>query len=250
MSPESRRDPKIDFSKLSGDALGAMQAAADDMIAVLEEAAAAEKHILIDILNSVENEPFTAWQHYPPGDVQDKKNGAVWFYHAHSEDDGDRPWQEHGHFHAFVYTEHVDEKTKPLALPPEPDFDRGGLCHLIAISFDSAGTPVRVFTTNRWVTNEWLYPAGKVIKLLDKFVLETEKFPLTTRWLMAAMKLFRPQIEWSLEARDEALKEVRLKDPDGFSENQDYEVLSSFAFDLAGQIDAVELALAQQAKQR
>ncbi len=222
-----------------------MQSAADEMIGVLEEAASEGKHILIDILNATDGEPFTEWQHYPPGDVQDKQKGAVWFYHAHAEDDGDRPWDEHGHFHTFVYTERVTEGTEPIALPPEPDFEKGGLCHLIAISFDKAGTPVRVFTTNRWVANEWMYPAGEVIRLIDKFILETDKFPLTTRWLMAAMQLFRPQIEWSLHARDEALAEIREKNPDGFAENQDYEVLSSFPFDLAGQIEAVEAALAR-----
>lgn len=243
MPSVERRDPIVDFTNLSSAELQSMQAASDDMIAVLEEAATQGKHILIDILNAKSDEPFTVWQHYPPGDVQDKKNGAVWFYHAHAEDDGDRPWDEHGHFHTFVYTEHVRDGLEPIALPPEPDFEKGGLCHLIAISFDNAGTPVRVFTTNRWVAAEWLYPADEVIRLIDKFVLETEKFPLTTRWLMAAMKLFRPQIEWSLRERDAALEQIRQSDPDGFAENQDYEVLSSFPFDLAGQIDAVEAAM-------
>lgn len=238
-----RRDPKIDFSSLSETELSSMQAAADDMISVLEEAAEKGKHILIDILNASNDEPFTEWQHYPPGDVQDKKKGAVWFYHAHAEDDGDRPWDEHGHFHTFVYTEHVQDGVEPIALPAEPDFDKGGLCHLIAVSFDNAGTPVRVFTTNRWVADEWMYPADEVIGLIDKFVIETEKFPLTSRWLMAAMKLFRPQIEWSLRERDAALAQIRAKDPESFSENQDYEVLSSFPFDLGGQIEAVENAL-------
>ena len=244
MTSVERRDPTINFAALPKEQLYSMQSAADEMIGVLEEAAAEGRHILIDILNATDGEPFTEWQHYPPGDVQDKINGAVWFYHAHAEEDGDRPWDEHGHFHTFVYTERVSEGTDPIALPPEPNFEKGGLCHLIAISFDNAGAPVRVFTTNRWVADEWMYPAGEVIRLIDKFVLETDKFPLTTRWLMAAMQLFRPQIEWSLRERDAALAEIRQKDPEGFAENQAYEVLSSFPFDLAGQIDAVEAALA------
>lgn len=246
MSHSKRNDPAIDFSALADDELRAMQVAADEMIGVLEEAAGAGNHILIDVLGAAGDKPFTEWQHYPPGDVQDKNNGAVWFYHAHAEDDGDRPWDEHGHFHTFVYTEHVAEGIEPIALPPKPDFEKGGLCHLIAISFDRAGTPVRVFTTNRWVANEWLYPADEAIRLLDNFVLEPEKFALTTRWLMAAMKLFRPQIEWSLRERDRALEQLKQQDPEGFSENQDHEVLSSFPFDLAGQIDAIEAAIAMR----
>ena len=240
-----RRDPTIDFSSLSKAEIAAMQAAADEMIGVLEEAAEQEKHILIDILNAANDEPFTEWEHYPPGDVQDRDNGALWFYHAHAKDDGDRPWDEHGHFHTFVYSEHVQDGVQPIALPSDPDYEKGGLCHLIAISFDNNGAPVRVFTTNRWVAAEWLYPADEVIRLLDKFVVETKKFPLTTRWLMAAMKLFRPQIEWSLRERDAVLEQVRADDPEGFSENENYEVLSSFPFDLAGQIDALENSRAE-----
>lgn len=243
MPSGEHRDPEIDFSILTDAELQRLQAAADEMIGVLEEAAAEGKHILIDILNATEGTPFTEWQHYPPGDVRDKENGALWFYHAHAEDDGDRPWDEHGHFHTFVFTEHVSQAVESLALPAEPDIEKGGLCHLVALSFDKAGTPIRVFTTNRWVADEWMYPAETVIELLDKFVIETEKYPLTTRWLMAALQLFRPQIEWSLRERDRELKRIRIENPTNFSENQDFEVLSSFPFDLARQIEAVEEAL-------
>ena len=197
MNISVRDNPTIDFSKLPREKLLSMQAAADEMIAVLEEAAEQGRHILIDILNSTAPDPFTTWEHYPPGDVRDKNKGAVWFYHAHTEDEAARPWKEHGHFHLFVYSEHVKEGVEPIALPPNPDFEKGGLCHLVAISFDPGGTPVRVFTTNRWVAVEWQYPAQEVIRLLDYFELDNEEYALTTRWLMAALKLFRPQIEWS-----------------------------------------------------
>ena len=53
MASIERRDPEIDFTHLSQAELGRMQVAADDMIAVLEQAAAEGRHILIDILNSV-----------------------------------------------------------------------------------------------------------------------------------------------------------------------------------------------------
>lgn len=239
-----RDNPEIDFSAIPRDRLLAMQAAADQMIAVLEEAAEEQKHILIDVLNATAPEAFTQWQHYPPGDIHDRDNGALWFYHAHSEDEAARPWNEHGHFHLFVYTEHVKEGVEPIALPPEPDWELGGLCHLVAISFDQAGTPMRIFTTNRWVAMEWQYPAEEVIRLLDHFVIENEEFALTSRWLMAALKLFRPQIEWSLRERDKVIAKLREKDPEGFSEDESIEVLSSFPFDLGSQIDAIETALA------
>lgn len=238
-----RENTTIDFKALPRENLLAMQNAADDMIAVLEKAAEQEKHILIDVLNATAPEAFTQWQHYPPGDVHDRKKGALWFYHAHSDDVSERPWAEHGHFHMFVWTEHVQEGVEPIALPPEPDHKLGGLCHLVAISFDQSGTPMRIFTVNRWVAQEWQYPAEEVIRLLDKFDLDNEEFALTTKWLVAALKLFRPQIEWSLRERDKAIARMREKDPEGFSEDEDIEVLSSFPFDLGAQIDAIEEAL-------
>jgi hypothetical protein len=243
MNINVRDNPEIDFSAIPRDRLLTMQAAADEMISVLEDAAEHDKHILIDVLNATKPDAFTQWQHYPPGDVHDKKRGALWFYHAHSEDEAARPWSEHGHFHLFVYSEHVKEGVEPIALPPEPDWERGGLCHLVAISFDHAGTPMRIFTTNRWVAVEWQYPAEEVIRLLDYFGLDNEEFALTSRWLVAALKLFRPQIEWSLLERDKAIDKLREKDPEGFSEDKNVEVLSSFPFDLASQIDAIETAL-------
>lgn len=240
-----RDNPQIDFKKLPRADLLAMQGAADDMIAVLEQAAAEQKHILIDVLNSTTPDPFTLWQHYPPGDVHDREKGALWFYHAHSDDPEARPWSEHGHFHLFVWTEHVQEGVEPIALPPKPDFENGGLCHLVAISFDNAGTPMRIFTVNRWVAMEWQYPAEEVIRLLDFFDLDNEEYALTSRWLVAALKVFRPQIEWSLRERDRVIDKLREKDPEGFSEDEDVEVLSSFPFDLGAQIDAIEDALAK-----
>lgn len=244
MNVTVRDNPEIDFSAISHDRLLAMQAAADQMITVLEEAAEQQKHILIDVVNTTAPDAFTQWQHYPPGDIHDREKGALWFYHAHSEDKAARPWSEHGHFHLFVYTEHVREGVEPIALPPEPDMELGGLCHLVAISFDQAGTPMRIFTTNRWVAMEWQYPADEVIRLLDYFEIENEEFALTSRWLMAALKLFRPQIEWSLRERDKVIEKLREKDPEGFSEDETIEVLSSFPFDLGSQIDSIEAALA------
>jgi hypothetical protein len=238
-----RENPTIDFKALPRKDLLAMQRAADDMIAVLESAAEQEKHVLIDVLNSTAPDAFTQWQHYPPGDVRDRDKGAVWFYHAHADEGSGRPWDEHGHFHMFVYSEHVREGIQPIALPPEPDFELGGLCHLVAISFDQAGTPMQVFTVNRWVAQEWQYPAEEVIRLLDKFDLDNEEYALTTKGLMAALRLFRPQIEWSLRERDRTITLMREKNPEGFSEDRDMEVLSSFPFDLGAQIDAIEEAL-------
>ena len=237
--------PDVDLASLPRARLEDMRAAADDMIEVLQEAADSGRHILVDVLNAApEGSEFTEWEHYPPGDVHDKTNGAIWFYHAHARDEGEsRPWDEHGHFHMFVYTEKLGAGAVPLALPKERDEQKGGLCHLAAVSFDMSGAPMKIFSTNRWVADEWMYSAGDVIGLLDRFKVDNEAHALTSRWLMAALRLYRPQIEWALKERDRVLATAREKDPEGFGEDKDIEVLSAIDFDLAGQIDAIESVL-------
>ena len=61
----------------------------------------------------------------------------------------------------------------------------------VAVSFNNSGVPIQIFTVNRWVAEEWQYPADTVISLIDKFVIEQpikghEKYGLTSRWLMAS----------------------------------------------------------------
>lgn len=233
---------QLDFSQLSRAQLLAMQQAADDMMGVLQEAAEQGIHILTDVLAS-SDEAFTQWQHYPPGDVKDKKAGAIWFYHAHAEDEVARPWDEHGHFHTFIYTEHFDGADAAIALPEKIDEKKGGLTHLVAISFNKEGLPMKVFTTNRWVTDEWMYSAEETIERLDKFKIETGAHRLTSRWLVAALQLFRPQIEWSLRHRDQFIEQLKAADDKPFDADQDHEVLSAFSFDLMAQIDSIEEAL-------
>lgn len=238
----------FDVSTASKEQMSLMESGIDDMLDVLQECAEANYHVLTSVVPSSGEEPFTEWDHYPDSDVHDPQNGSIWFYHAHAaDDDGDRPWDEHGHFHLFVYTDFIEKGAEPIALPEKRDPEKGGLTHLVAISFNNAGLPTRIFTTNRWVSDEWMYPADSVIPLLDCFKIEKEKgrdkdeFSLTSRWLAACLKLYRPQVEWALIERDKKLHELKAKD-ENFAENQKYEVLSAVEFDLAQQIDAIETA--------
>ncbi len=236
---------ETDLSDVSDQHLELMQSGVNEMLEVLEESAGAGYHVLMNVLASTGDEPFVQWEHYPRGDVQDKETGSIWFYHAHGENEIARPWNENGHFHLFRYTEMLREGAEPIALPKDPDFEKGGLCHLVAVSFDPNGLPVRIFTTNRWVAGEWLYPAEDVIPLLDGFEITSEEaingkeFEFSSRWLSALLKLYRPQIEWALRERDKKIAKLKASDPD-YAENKDIEVLSAVEFDLAGQIDAIE----------
>ncbi|MGE0564439.1 MAG: hypothetical protein AB7O50_07980 [Pseudolabrys sp.] len=241
MSEPLLAPPFDDLAPLPPERRAAMRVAADELMETLEAFTRAGRHPVRDVL-AASSEAFTRWSHYPPGDVQDRGSGSLWFYHAHDESEA-RAFGEHGHFHCFSYTENLPQGAVPLALPANADHAKGGLVHLAAISFDPNGAPLRLFATNRWVTDEWMYPAADVVPLLDRFTLNDDgDFALVSRWLSAVLRLFQPQIAWLLHERDRVLAERRARDPAGFSEDESLEVTSLIAFDLDRHIAAVERA--------
>ncbi len=165
------------------------------------------------------------WRHYPDEDVYDPHSHAQYFYHTHPV--RRRAGREHGHFHTFLRAEGMPVGVAPLLLPeiavaeappppPQaPPLRRGireEVSHLVAIVVDCQGRPVRLFTTNRWVTGETWYPAGDVIRMLDRFAV-TEVGPSETlnQWLGAVFRLFRPQIAELLRLRDRAIMAWRRR---------------------------------------
>jgi hypothetical protein len=173
---------------------------------------------------------FYEWHHYPPGDVYDAETHAQFFYHAHPP--GERG-AEHGHFHCFLRPRGMPAGIVPLMLPelaiadapaapadpllaPVAQPNQGGnndkLSHLVAIGMDAGGNPVRLFTTNRWVTGETWYAAEDVVQMLDRFAIGHARpsWPLN-RWLSAMFRLFRPQMAELLRARDVAIMNWRRR---------------------------------------
>ncbi|MFC3677145.1 DUF6969 family protein [Ferrovibrio xuzhouensis] len=175
--------------------------AADIFLSVLSEAARDGRHVIIDLIGDA---PFTQLAHYPAEDVHDTRSGALYFYHAHAPED--RAGDEHGHFHCFVERSKLTSAAAPVARP-KAKYSGKQLCHLIAISIDRRGVPVELFTTNQWVTDEWLYPADEVIPLIEHFVFSDEgEMPLASRWLASFVALYRPVIAQLLRERDTALE--------------------------------------------
>ncbi len=146
---------------------------------------------------------FAQWNHYPKGDVHDgethgydRETHGQYYYRAHPSD---LRGGEHGHFHTFVRAAGMPESMQPARLPAalkRPLGDKA-LGHLIGISMDKRGHPIRLFTVDRWVTGESWYAAGDAIALLDRFAI-THAVPgwPVNRWIGAMVRLFRPQIEW------------------------------------------------------
>ena len=93
-------------------------------------------------------ETFYEWNHYPDGDVYDGNTHSQYYYHAHPAEE--RPG-EHGHFHTFIRPKGMPADIRPALVddyeaPEDPD---DALSHIVAISMDRKGFPIKLFTTNR-----------------------------------------------------------------------------------------------------
>lgn len=178
--------------------------------------------------------PAEPWTHYPAGgDVYDPTSHAQYYFHAHA--DPAEP-AEAGHFHTFLRPAGM-----PPGLEPERASDAGGhaaASHLVAVAVDRAGAPVRLFTTNRWVTDEAWHGADAAVAMLDRFVIDRpEPSWAVNRWLTALFCLYRGEMTALLQARDEALRRWRLAHPGVDAlEDRRLETLSSMRIDLAQRI--------------
>ena len=172
-----------DFARLSHAALEAMAEFGRALVDCMRAMAAAATSPLAEALQGAA--PIYEWRHYPAGDVYDPQSHAQYFYHAHPA--GERKpaeggpvegGQEHGHFHTFLRARGMPPGVSPLVMPEFGVANHGRApraslvpsapqtadgeaadpwSHLVAIAMNATGTPLRFFTTNRWVTGEtWL----------------------------------------------------------------------------------------------
>lgn len=184
---------------------------------------------------------FIEYEHFPVDDVHDAHSHAQYYYHAHRGSEG-----EHGHFHTFLRAAGMPAGVSPVPHAGGESWPDGdaALSHLIAISMDAYGDPIGLFTVNRWVTGDTWYPARDVIAMLDRFVIDhaCPSWPVN-RWIGAMLRLFRPQIEALIVARDEALAMWTRSHPgrDAF-EDRELEITSHAAISVAQQIAAVAAA--------
>jgi len=188
---------------------------------------------------------FTEWNHYPKGDVYDRETHGQYYYHAH-------PSQlragEHGHFHTFLRHKGMPKGVKPAPMTStvKRPLGKDALTHLIGISMDKRGYPIQLFSVNRWVTGETWYKAEDVIALLDLFDI-THAVPSwpTNRWVGAMINLFRPQLEWLIRERDEAIRVWQAGNPDDEAvvyEDKKLEVTSVLDISVEAQVKLVRAA--------
>ena len=201
--------------------------AAAEFLAVFQAFSAARSGLIATVMGG---EAPVAGAHYPDGDVWDQATHAQYFFHAHP--DGERHEDEVGHFHTFLGQGGMPRGLTPFVLPEmalaplklpvkekggvsmthRSARDRGVFSHLIGISVDALGTPLSLFTTNRWVTGETWYRAEDVVHMLDLFAFaEPGPTALADRWLVAVLRLLRrPIVELILE-RDAAVMDWRRR---------------------------------------
>lgn len=187
---------------------------------------------------------FYEWDHYPKGDVYDPETHAQYYYHAHP---AELRGGEHGHFHTFLRPKGMPSTIAPAPLadyaPPEGDND--ALSHLIGISMDQYGYPIRLFSTNRWVTGEVWYAADDVIDMLDLFNMDLAYPSLPVNiWITAMLRLFRPEIEDLIGRRDRAVSAWQRRNPDANAhEDRALEITAFADISVDTQIERVGRAL-------
>ena len=204
------------------------------------------------------------WRHYPAGEVYDPVCHAQYFYHRHPEPGG-KPREgspECGHFHLFLRGEGMPAGISPLLLPEaavanvrlprqSAPLRRGRsdeVCHLVAIAVDRLGEPVRLFTTNRWVTGETWYRADDVSRMLERFRPRGDHpWAIVDRWLGALVQLFEPEIAVLLHERDRAILERRWRWRSNVLEDPRLEITSSRDIDLEVRLATVEQSAAPAA---
>ena len=196
------------------------------------------------------------WRRYPEGEFYDPDSHGQYFYHHHGGGAGSPSPRscEHGHFHIFLREEGMPAGVAPLLLPelavadvalppqaaPSKRGQRDGVCHLVAIAVDSKGAPLRLFTTNRWVTGETWYRAEDVVRMLDRFVIRGEQpSPELNAWISGMVALFRPQIAALLRMRDKTIMGWRRRRRVHVFEDPRLEITSSLDIDLAARLAEV-----------
>jgi hypothetical protein len=194
---------------------------------------------------------FFEWDHYPKGDVYDNETHSQYYYHAHPPETRLAVYgAEHGHFHTFVRPKGMPKGIKPAKLPDykKSKGDNDDLSHLIGISMDRRGFPIRAFSANRWLTGEVWYKARDVIRMMDVFFMDHAypSWPVNI-WITAMFRLFRPQFEQLLIDRDTVVAQwVKDHPGDNAFENRDLEIPSHVDISVEKQIKAVQQALSNK----
>ncbi|MCH9049672.1 MAG: hypothetical protein IIA72_01075 [Proteobacteria bacterium] len=227
----------VNLRKLPVEALESMATAGEQVLECYRVLQKSNSNVVAEVLRG--QGKFYEFDHYPKGDVYDSETHSQYFYHAHREG-------EHGHFHTFLREEGMPEACRPAEQSEAPFMKERDdkISHLIAISMNHAGFPIRLFTTNRWITADNWYKADDVIKMLDRFEMDlaAPSWPVNI-WLTAMLRLFRPQIMELVRERDATVANWQKEHPDVDAfEDRGCDITSVRKISVAAQIKRVNEA--------
>lgn len=193
------------------------------------------------VLEALDGAEFVELEHYPPGDVHDPETHSQFYFHAHPPSPTRAP--DFGHFHTFLRHGALPAHATPAVLPGNAVARETSAVttHLVAISMDRYGRPTALFTTNRWVTDETVYPADVLVPALSAFEIDVAhpSWPLN-RWITAMMTLYRTEIADLLRERDAVLAREAQARPDAeILNDRALEVTSWHAIDLESKLAEV-----------
>ena len=187
--------------------------------------------MLADVLGK--HAQFEEWIHYPSGDAVDRSSGYSFYYHAHAA--RQRMRGEHGHFHVFGPAPATGRQRSPA------EGARSRYLHIVGISVDDRGFPLRLFTTNQWVTDERWLPAPAVIAALHRLDLRHARPARLARWVEATTRLFSVQIAALLHRRDARMEDkTRRIARERLLADRRTHILSQCRVDLASQFQFLE----------
>ena len=125
---------------------------------------------------------------YPKGHLH--FNGTGWraYYHCHANHSDIHQLfsAEHGHFHIFV---RIDDEADKWS-------------HLVALSMDAMGQPLRWFMVNHWVTGETWLEANQLASLMNNIPYQQQENVLE-QWLLCMLEVFKTEISGLLLTRDQ-----------------------------------------------
>lgn len=133
--------------------------------------------------------PRTLHQYPEPG-INWIGGGLGYFYHSHARRSSRSA--EHGHFHLFA--QQRDRRGNACD---------GSYAHLVGIEVNARGAPLRVFTTNLWVTAGLWRSAAFIAGELRRFaIVATRRESGPERWIGMILKLYPVQVRDVLRQRE------------------------------------------------
>lgn len=172
------------------------------------------------------------YEHYPPADVIDPSSGAHFYFHAHRSHG-----EEHGHLHVFWHATATGRRSRFNQVKGK--FVGSMPTHLIAIALDARGLPLKLFTTNQWVTGGHWFNAELTLSCIDRCRPQAvEGHEFSCIWLGHFLSMYRPLIARLLQKRDAKL--AKFPSLENALNNRRLEVLSQCTIDWAADLALLE----------